>query len=142
MRGKLVRALLTRPAVFFHPHHVRNDLPRLLDHHPVPQPHAQPFQLVPIVQAGPRDGRPGNLDRFEVRDGSEGAGFPHLHLNLVHLAHPLVFFELECDDPARRPRGRSQPVSLTQAVDLDHKPIDFAVQRGNLLQQLMAVLNG
>ncbi len=111
-----------------HAHDLGDHVSAALDHHLIADLELQTRDLVLVVQRRPRDGDAADLDRPQVRDGSQRAGPPDLHLDVFDHRHRLAGGVFECDRPARGLGGPAQAALLRNGVDLDHHAVDFVRQ--------------
>ena len=68
-------------ALLQHPHHFRDHVAAALDQNRVADLHAQPLDLILVVQRGARDGHPAHHHGLQMRHGRQCAGAAHLHLD-------------------------------------------------------------
>ncbi len=110
-------------------HDLRDDLARLLHEHGIALADVLALDLVLVVQGGPRDGRPGQLDRLQLGHRRELPGASDLHDDLANPCRRLLRGVLHRDGPARELRRRAGDPSERQLVDLDDHSVDLVVQR-------------
>ena len=105
--GKTYGARWPLALVLLHAHDVRDDLARLFDDDDVADADVFARDLFRVVQAGPADGRTGQLDGLQIRDGRDRAGLADLHADIVQPRGGFIFLELVGDHPARALRRRA-----------------------------------
>ena len=100
--------------MLFYADDVRDDLARLFDDHHVADADVLALDLFGIVQAGAADRGAGQLDRFQVGDRRNRAGFADLHADVIDLGRPFVLLEFIGDDPPRALGRAAEPLALLE----------------------------
>ena len=129
------------PQVFFDADHVRDHLPRLLDHEHVPHADVLPRHFIGVVQARPADNRAGKLHRLQVGHRRHRATAAHLHADARQLRRGLELLELPGDRPPRALRRRAELPLLVEAVHLHHEAVHLEVERVQFLDQGRAIFD-
>ena len=113
-----------------------DDADHLGDHvagpaHPdrIPDPDVLALDLVLIVQRRVGDRGPADHHRVEPRDGGEGPGAAHLHVDADQTGQRLLGRILVRDGPAWRPRHLADHLPRPQVVQLEHDAVDVVAQR-------------
>ena len=117
----------------YHPQNFRNDLAGFDDHHPVADPHIEPFDLVFVVQGSPADGGAGDEHRFQFRNWRDGPGAPDLHADSQHFGLRFLGLVFVRRRPARMFVGVPQPILCRQGIDFNDQPVHFVIERGLFL---------
>ena len=129
-RAALRHVKLTMPArlVFQHLHDFGNYIAAALDQHPVADAHAQPIDLVHVVQRGAADRGAADRHGLEPCHRRQLAGAAHLHLDVFDLRLARMRGVLVGDGPARRFAGEAQLLLQPNAVDLHDDAVGFVGQ--------------
>ena len=98
--------------------------------------------LLGVVQAGPADGRAGQLHGLQFGHRRDRPGLAHLHIDRQQPCGGFPLLPFVSHHPARTLRRRAQPLALGKIVDLQHQPVDLEVQLVQFLDQPVAVLDG
>ena len=112
--------------------HLRDDVAGALDQHPVADAHAEPLDLVAIVQGRVGDGDAADADRLQPRDRGQLAGAADLDVDRLEHRLGLLGRELVGDRPARRLRDEAEPLLPVEPVDLVDDAVDVERQVGAL----------
>ncbi len=80
-----------------------------------------PRDVLGVVQRRHRDGRSGEQDRLEHRVRRHRAGAADVDVDLPQHRRRLLRRELERGRPARKLRGRAEPLAQREVVDLDRR---------------------
>ena len=113
--------------------YLRDDLPRLLQQHRVPDAQIQPVDVVLIVQRRCGHRGPRQTHRLHDHLGGQDAGPADLNHHVKHAALLLLRRILEGHSPARRLGRAAEGRTLCQGVDLDDRPV-------HIIGQLLPVL--
>jgi hypothetical protein len=108
LRRKFERRRFRRPPGEVHAHDGRDDVAGLLHVDRVADPQVASRNLLPVMQGGPRHGRPAEPHRRELRHRSEHASAAHLQRDGEQLCLDALGRELEGHRPARRRLARAQ----------------------------------
>ena len=103
--------------------HLRDHIARPLHHHPVTRPHAQPRDLVAIVQRDIGDGDPAHQHRGEPADRRQLARPPDLNIDALQRGLGPFGREFAGNRPARCLGHKAEPCLIIEPVHL----IDHAV---------------
>ena len=110
--------------VLQHRYNFRDDLPRLLHQHRVPNADVFLGNEILVMQGSVGDGGTRQTDRLHHRLGGQHAGAPHLHHDIHHFGGFLLRRILV----GRRPAGEfgrgAQNGPLGEVVDLHHRAVD------------------
>ena len=111
-------------------HKLWNNVARALDHHAVARAHAQPFDLVAIVQRDIGHRHTADEDRGEPPDRGQLARPPDLYVDALERGLRLFGGEFMRQRPARRLGDETEPLLVVEPVDLVDHAIDFIGQVG------------
>jgi hypothetical protein len=120
--------------------HLRDDVAGALDRHRVADPHAQPLDLVLIVQGGVLHHHTADRDGFELRNGRQRAGAADLNFDVAHHGRGALGGELVRNRPARRARHEAETLLPIQPVGFIDHTVDVVFELGAL--QLDVVMEG
>ena len=123
VRRHLELALRTGPPLHQRSDDLRDHVPGLLENDPVADPDVLAAHLVEVVECGPRNGGPRDLDRRHVGDRCEGPRPPDVRHDGLDERLDLLRRELEGDRPARGTADHPEPSLLVKSVDLDDDTI-------------------
>ena len=123
---------MTARLVFQNLHDFGNNIATALHLHPVANAHAQPIDLVHVVQRGSADGGTADGHGLEPCHRRQLTGAAHLHLNVFDLRLARVRGVLVRDGPARGFAGEAQLLLQPNAVDLHHDAVSFVGQAVSL----------
>jgi hypothetical protein len=120
-----VLALVTGAQVGDRSEDLGNHVARLAQDYHVADEHALALDLVRVVQSGPVDRGPADLDRLHHGERSNPAGPPHVDLDVEQPGGDLFRRVLEGDGPPRCPAGRAELALQCDLVHLDHDAVDL-----------------
>ena len=135
------RLCAPRPLLLHHLDDIRNDFARALHHHRIPIVHAQPLDLIDVVQRDVSDGYAADEDRLEVADGRELAALADLPAHILQHRRLLLGLVLVGDYPARGFAGRPQLLALLERIDFEHNAVGHERQLGPDLFKLVNALD-
>ena len=130
---------IRRPLVEHDLDHLRDHVAGALDRHRVADPHAEPLDLVLIVQGGVLHDHAADRNRLELGDRRERAGAADLDLDVAHHRHRPLGREFVRDRPARRATNEAEPVLPVEPVELVDHAVDVVVELGALALDLAVV---
>ena len=113
-----------RAFVEVHAQNLRDDLPRLLHQHSVPDADVLLGNEVLVVEGGVGDGGARQPHRGQHRLGRQHAGAAHLHHDVLDHGELLLRRVLEGHRPLGELGGGAQPLPVRQVVALDDRPVD------------------
>ena len=113
---------------FIHLDDLRNHVAAAFDQHPVADPHAQPLDLVHVVQRGAAHRSAADRNRLERCDRRELAGAADLHQDVFDLRLARARRVLVSDRPARSFAGKAQLLLQRDAIDLHDDAVGFVRQ--------------
>ena len=116
--------------------HLRDHVAGALDADAVAGAHAQPLDLVGIVQRRVADDDAADADRLQPSDGRELAGAADLDVDGEQAGLRLLRREFVRQPPARRARDEAQPRLPVQPIDLVDHAVDVEGQIGARLLDL------
>ena len=119
---------------------LRDHVARALNDDDVPFADLLAVDVLFVVQRGPRDGDPADLDRLQHRPGIERARTPDADRDLVQPRRRSHRGPLESARPARTLVERAETRLLFERIDLDHDSVDLVVELGSSLLPLVAGL--
>ncbi len=109
---------------------LRDHVARALDHHPVAGAHAQPFDLIGIVQRRIGHGDAAHPHRLQPRDRGQLAGPPDLDVDGVQRGFGLLRRKFMRERPAWCAPDKAQPRLPVEPVDLVDDTVDVERQIG------------
>ena len=111
---------------------LRDDVAGALDRHGVADPHAEPLDLVLVVQGRVLHHHAADGDRLELGDRRQRAGAADLDLDVADDGRRPLGGELVRDRPARRARHKAETLLPVEAVDLVDDAVDVVGELGTL----------
>src|ERR1700737_2517353 len=140
---KVIRPSIPGPLVEHHVHHLRNDVAGALDDDGIADADiaalaqllavtADAFDVILVVQRDVLHDDAADADRFKLADWREGAGAPHLDLDIPEHGHGALGRELVRDRPARRARHEPEALLPIDAVHFVDDPVDVVIEMGSL----------
>ena len=125
MRGHDELPLGAIPQRLDRPEDLRDDIPRLAQHHDVAEPHPLARHLVGVVQGRHRDGRPGDQDRLHGAERGAASGTAPADADVEQPGVHLLRRVLVGDGPTRGAGRRAESVLLGEGVDLHDDAVDL-----------------
>ena len=110
------------------PHHLRDDVAGLANHHRVADPDILLPQVILVMQGGPADRGTGHLDGLEQGERRDGAGTADIDHDVQDLGGLLLGRIFVGDLGARRFGGGAELRLLRQGVELDDDAVDLVGQ--------------
>ena len=130
LRTALGHVKLARAArlVLQHLDDLGNDVATALHRDPVADAHAQPLDLVHVVQGGAA--HRGSANRYRLQRGHRRqlSGASHLHQDVFDLRFARARRKLVGNRPARRLAGEAQLILQADAIDFHHDAVDLVRQ--------------
>ena len=120
-----------------HAEHLRDDVTGALDRHRVADAHAQPVDLVGVVQRCVRHHHTADGHRLEACDRRKGAGASDMNIDRLDDRRRLLGRKLVRERPARIAGDEAEPLLPVQAIDFVDHAIDVVIEARALCLDLM-----